>query len=602
MKTTWKTLVCLLLLLATFTGTVSCGQKTDGPEESSGTDTDGQTGALSLGNYSIVYSDEASASVRTAARKLKLELERFYGNTVELASDSAARENENEIVIGNTSRGIPDGKTASGDAYRIVTDEKKLYVIGDNDAAVVEGIYRLLLHFDRWQTELASLDVTGRIGESVLTADNIGDFDILLPDSGTVATRCATHIRSKIKECFGVELAMTKAANSSKQNHIIIGNIDTSASNAVTFALSPREYAVKTELDGSNINIYIAGYDDVALWRAAVYFYDQCVTHAGFDIPILMNVKIKAVFARDPYILEVDDTYYLYVNVDDQYWGAYTSTDLVNWSSDCIKVCDPANQPAEFDGVADFWAPEVHEYKGSYYMFVTYRRKDAEMNNGYYYRVAGIFRSDSPTGPFVFHGSGPVAPYDGMIADGVTVSDASTWSVIDATLYVDESDNPWIVFSHEWVSLNNGGTFCAARLSEDLSHIEGEVHTLFNTYDGYQSNEAVTDAAFIYRTGSGQLLLLWSNFDYDRKKGYRVYIARSESGDILGHWTHDTVYLYEKDMDTIYTLYDGGHPSILKDPDGKLLLCIHSPSTENESINLIPIEDTGTTLQIEKYR
>lgn len=154
------------------------------------------------------------------------------------------------------------------------------------------------------------------------------------------------------------------------------------------------------------------------------------------------------------------------------------------------------------------------------------------------------------------------------------------------------------------ISLPNGGTYCAARLSKDLSHIVGEVHTLFNAYDGYQSNEPVSDAAFVYRTQSGQLLLLWSNFDYDRGKGYRVYIARSESGNILGPWTHDQVYLYEKDMDTIYALYDGGHPSIFKDPNGKLMLNIHSPSVGfyNESLNLIPVEDTGTTLQIEKYR
>lgn len=607
MKTHFKSLVCVLLAFLMLAGTVSCtvernpsSETTDGGTEPDSVQTTAN-GEVKYGDFSVVYAANASASLRTAARKLKLKLEEIYGHSVNYSADTA-EESVNEILIGKTSRGIPAGKTVDSDEYRVFTNAGKFYIVGGSDAAITEGIYRVILHFERWQAELSSLDVTGKTGESVLDTENLADFDIILPPTGTTATACATHIRSKIKECFGVELSMSKLANSKKRNHIVIGNIETPASNVISYALSTREYTVKTELDGSNINIYIAGFDDVALWRAAVYFYDHCISRNGFDIPILMNVKIKAIFARDPYILQVGETYYLYVNIDDRCWGAYTSTDLVNWSSDYIVVCDPAGQPAAFDGVGDFWAPEVHEYKGSYYLFVTYRRKDAEKINGHYYRVAGIFKSDSPTGPFLFHGNGPITPYNGMIADGTTVEDASTWSVIDATFYVDEQDNPWIVFSHEWVSLSGGGTFCAARLSQDLSRIVGEVHTLFNTYDGYQSNEAVTDAAYIYRTSSGQLLLLWSNYDFERGKGYRVYIARSESGNILGPWTHDHVYLYEKDMDTIYTLYDGGHPSIVKDGNGKMLLCIHSPSLENESVNLIPIVDTGTTLKIEKYR
>ena len=189
-----------------------------------------------------------------------------------------------------------------------------------------------------------------------------------------------------------------------------------------------------------------------------------------------------------------------------------------------------------------------------------------------------------------------------MVADGQVVEDGSSWSVIDPTLYVDENGQPWIVFSHEWVSLSDGGTFCAAKLSADLSRIEGEITTLFNTYDGFESTEAVTDAAYIYRTEDGQLLLLWSNYDHVGGKGYRVYIARSESGNILGPWTHDTEYLYEKSKNSIYTLYDGGHPSFVRDTTGQLCLVIHSPSLHMESVNIIPLEEVNNTLRIRQYR
>ena len=275
--------------------------------------------------------------------------------------------------------------------------------------------------------------------------------------------------------------------------------------------------------------------------------------------------------ARDPYVLEYDGTYYMYgTNLAWDGYGCVYSTDLKNWS-DPVKVYETEGS---CDGVNDWWAPECHYYEGSFYLFATYRSEATGR------RGVGIFRASDPLGPFENISSGQITPKDR--------------DSIDGTLYVDEIGQPWMVYVDEWTSNEDGiGRMMAAKLSDDLSTFVSEPITLFKATEGRRGNGFITDGPFLYKTKSGRLIMLWSNFNNDY---YCVQIAYSSNGKIDGKWRHQPYALYEKTK----THADGGHGMLFTAPDGTLTLSIHSPNFESEetltTAIFVPVVDIGDTL------
>ena len=249
---------------------------------------------------------------------------------------------------------------------------------------------------------------------------------------------------------------------------------------------------------------------------------------------------------RDPFVLAENGKYYMYGSG----WICYVSSgDLRHWVK---SEKEPVVVPPDCAG--DKWAPEVHKYKGKFYMFTTYR--SGKTNR----RGCTILKSDTPDGPFEEITNGPVTPPD--------------WDSIDGTFYVDEENRPWMVFVHEWVSTDDHiGRMAAARLSDDLTHFISEPIELFRADAPVWSSYRVTDGCFMYRTKDGRLLMLWSNLD---EQGYCVGIARSDNGKPDGQWMQDEKQLFSK---KISGQYDGGHGMLFTDFDGQMYLSIHSPNT-----------------------
>ena len=247
---------------------------------------------------------------------------------------------------------------------------------------------------------------------------------------------------------------------------------------------------------------------------------------------------------RDPYILLDDGIYYMYGTC----WICYRSESLTGpWEGPFNVVEVP--QKAE----KDHWAPEVYKYNDAYYMFTTYFSSETN------HRGCSVFKAFSPMGPFVEISDGHVTPKE--------------WDAIDGTLYVDEKGQPYMVFVHEWTSMPDKiGSFAVAKLSEDLSHFISEPVELFKAKDTKWAKGGITDGCFVYKCKDGSLLMLWSNFSVD---GYVTAIAKSESGNIEGPWTHAEELLYEK---CDVRPYDGGHGMLFTAKDGNLYLSIHSPN------------------------
>ena len=273
----------------------------------------------------------------------------------------------------------------------------------------------------------------------------------------------------------------------------------------------------------------------------------------------------KDIRVRDPYIVPVKETgkYYMFGTTDSDPWDGkgegflvYESVDLQHWSEPKY-----AFQPApDFWAEKNFWAPEVHSYRGSWYIFASF------FANGHR-RGTQILKSDNLTGPYAPISEGPVTPRE--------------WECLDGTLYVDEAGKPWIVFCHEWVQIHNGEV-CAMPLTEDLTAPAGEPVTLFRAKEAPWvvsfpgEGNFVTDGPFMFRGSDGKLKMLWSSFSTG---DYAIGVAESTTGSVLGPWAQQERPVVE----------NGGHGMIFDDFDGKTWLSIHSPNASPlERLLLVP--------------
>ncbi|MCQ2446175.1 MAG: glycoside hydrolase family 43 protein [Clostridia bacterium] len=271
-------------------------------------------------------------------------------------------------------------------------------------------------------------------------------------------------------------------------------------------------------------------------------------------------LKKEEINIRDPFVLLVEGKYYMTGTAGADAWTGgsyfpvYISDDLENWEGPVRAFVSPEG----FWATDNFWAPEIHPYKGAYYMFASFHNPEKN-------RASQIMRAEKPEGPYEVWSS-PITPDD--------------WYSLDATFYVDEAGQPWTVFCHEWTQIGTG-EICAVKLTDDLRGTVGEPITLFAASEApwVTPNEEkliagkkcmVTDGPFLVKDEGG-LTMFWSSFS---NGNYAEGMAVSESGSVLGPWKQIAEPLFEK---------DGGHGMLFKTKEGKLMFSLHRP-------NLNPME------------
>lgn len=301
------------------------------------------------------------------------------------------------------------------------------------------------------------------------------------------------------------------------------------------------------------------------LWESA----SQAFT-LNFEEPVHI-AKTADVHMRDPYILREDGKYYMTGTVGPTAWGrarginCWVSEDLETWEGPYPIF----RGDEKFWGDRQYWAPEMHKYNGSYYLFASFKAPGL-------HRGTQILKSDSPLGTFVPLKDYPVTP--------------PNWQCLDGTLWV-EDGVPYMVFCHEWVQVTDG-TICAMPLTPDLKEPAGSPVLLFKGSDGpwtdHECWRYVTDGPFLYQTSGGKLVMLWSA---SSPEGYGIGYAVSEKG-ILGPWHQAEQALFNK---------DGGHGMIFTDAEGNLRLSIHQPNHwPYERPLFLRLRDTGDGIEVIK--
>ena len=292
----------------------------------------------------------------------------------------------------------------------------------------------------------------------------------------------------------------------------------------------------------------------------------------------VFNINLSDIRVRDPFILadQASKTYYLYAqcgnrqNHDGLGLGVevYTSKDLVTWSAPVLAFERPKSG---FWGGSDIWAPEVHQFGKSYFMFVTFPGRKGG-------RGTQILRADRPEGPFRILGDTANTPPEQQCLDG--------------TPWIDEDGTHWLVYCNEWSSIKDG-TVRAVPMTDDWTARKGESLPLFHASEApwvrpFRQDCFVTDGPFLHRTKDGKLLMIWSSF---RKGGdYAVGVAESESGSVKGPWRHSPDVLFGK---------DGGHGMIFRNFSGDLLLSLHQPNGgTRERAHFFKLKEDGGRMEL----
>ena len=173
-------------------------------------------------------------------------------------------------------------------------------------------------------------------------------------------------------------------------------------------------------------------------------------------------IKRKDLWIRDPFILtdKKNKLYYVYGTTElrdglraGNSFSVYVSNNLKDFDGPYV-VFD--GEKYGFWADKDYWAAEVHKYKGKYYLIGSFKADNK-------CRATCILVSDSPKGPFI--------PVSDMART------PEEWECLDGTLYI-ENGEPYLVYSHEWLQCTIGEIW-AQKMSDDLSEPIGERFLFF---------------------------------------------------------------------------------------------------------------------------
>lgn len=296
----------------------------------------------------------------------------------------------------------------------------------------------------------------------------------------------------------------------------------------------------------------------------------------------------------DPYIIfdEQRDRYYMYgTGGTSNGFVAYSSTDLKDWKEEGVIYSNAQNKSW---GIKDFWAPEVYQWDGKYYLFYSAHWKNNPNQELENYKI-GVAVADAPTGPF-------------LDVTGEPLFDPG-YPIIDANVYVSEEGRKYLYYSRccykhpveseiadwarekGWYNEIEESWVYGVELAPDLSGVVGEPKLLLrpplemdDTQAEWESrsvlhqeiNRRWTEGSYLFKHEDTYYMMYSAN--HYAGPFYAVGYATSKSP--LGPFeksTHNPVL--EKNTEQGGEVTGTGHNSIFVGKDGKLYCVYHGRTT-----------------------
>ncbi len=306
----------------------------------------------------------------------------------------------------------------------------------------------------------------------------------------------------------------------------------------------------------------------------------------------------------DPYVLLASDgRYYMYGTggVKDGF-GCYVSDNLVDWE---YKGAVYKGNTPESWAVANFWAPEVYEKDGKFYMFFSADWRENPTNELENFRI-GVAVSDSPTGPFVEMSDKPI--FD----PGYPIIDANVFKDDDGKYYlyysrccykhpVESGIADWAREKGMFEEIEESWVY-GVELSADFMSVIGEPVLLLRPPVSMDDKQAEWESRSVT---SGEVNRRWTEGSFMIKRDgvyYMMYSANFFGGEnyAVGYATSDSPLgqfakapnnpVLEKNTAEGGIVTGVGHNSITWSRDGKQLYCVYhgrTAATGNERVVFI---------------
>lgn len=277
---------------------------------------------------------------------------------------------------------------------------------------------------------------------------------------------------------------------------------------------------------------------------ASLLLSAKCLKKQTSGNPILPE------FHADPEVLYSQQTglFYIYSTTDGAAgWGGYyftvfSSPDLVTWTHEGIMLDLGTSQVPWATGNA--WAPcieEVRQPDGSFKYYFYYSGHDKERNR----KSIGVAVADSPTGPFVDHGT-PIV-YDLPIGQ-------HGGQQIDVDVFTDPVTGKHYLY---W----GNGYMAGAELNDDMVSLKPGTTVLMTPQGGTLQDYAYREAPYVFYR-DGKYYFLWS---VDDTGSPNYHVAYGTSASPLGkiEVASDPIVLIQNPEKEIY---GPAHNSILQLP------------------------------------
>jgi beta-xylosidase len=241
------------------------------------------------------------------------------------------------------------------------------------------------------------------------------------------------------------------------------------------------------------------------------------------------------------------------IRVGDEYWATATtsewaplfpllrSQDLVHWE----HVGNVFQKRPEW-AVANFWAPEISEHGGKFYMYYVGRRRGGPLS-------IAVATAPHPRGPWTDHG-----PLIGQPAGS-----------IDADTIVDERGQRYLVWKEDGNSRNQPTPIWAQKLSEDGTQLVGEMTELLRNTTAWEKN--LVEGPFLKRRGEYFYMFYSGNGCCGTGCNYALGVARSRQ--LLGPWEKNPA---NPILPANSSWRCPGHGSIVSTGDGRDYLLYHA--------------------------
>jgi xylan 1,4-beta-xylosidase len=249
------------------------------------------------------------------------------------------------------------------------------------------------------------------------------------------------------------------------------------------------------------------------------------------------------------------------IRVERDYWATSTSgewapefpilhsVDLVHW-----QVVGAVFRKRPDWAIANFWAPEISEYRGRFFVYYTARKKGGPL-------CVAVASSENAAGPYTDYGP--------LVCQDI--------GSIDAMAVTDEGGQRYLVWKEDGNSRDKPTPIWAQKLTEDGTKLLGDKKELIRN-DPKSWEGGVVEGAFILRRGDWFYLFYSGNSCCGRRCNYALGVARSRK--LLGPW--------EKNPSNPILAENRywqcpGHGSIVTDERGRDFLLYHAYRQSEEA-------------------